>query len=163
MTPPFLTGPSGETNQLELTGRGVWICISPWNFPLAIFTGQVTAALAAGNTVLAKPAESTPLVACEAVALLHVAGVPREALACLPARGRSFGDVALAHPALAGVAFTGSTSTGLWLNRRLAARDGPILPLIAETGGINAMIVDSTALPEQVVDDALLSAFGSAG
>jgi len=163
VTPPFLTGPSGETNQLELTGRGVWICISPWNFPLAIFTGQVTAALAAGNTVLAKPAESTPLVACEAVALLHVAGVPREALACLPARGRSFGDVALAHPALAGVAFTGSTSTGLWLNRRLAARDGPILPLIAETGGINAMIVDSTALPEQVVDDALLSAFGSAG
>ena len=161
--PVCLPGPTGESNQLQLTGRGVWACISPWNFPLAIFTGQVTAALAAGNAVVAKPAEATPLVARTAVSLLHAAGVPREVLALVPARGRHFGEVALGHAALAGVAFTGSTATGQWLNRRLAGREGPILPLIAETGGLNVMIVDSSALPEQVVDDALLSAFGSAG
>jgi len=161
--PVSLPGPTGESNRLQLTGRGVWACISPWNFPLAIFTGQVTAALAAGNAVAAKPAEATPLIAREAVGMLHAAGVPRDVLALVPARGRPFGEAALGHPALVGVAFTGSTATGQWLNRRLAAREGPILPLIAETGGVNVMIVDSSALPEQVVDDALLSAFGSAG
>jgi RHH-type proline utilization regulon transcriptional repressor/proline dehydrogenase/delta 1-pyrroline-5-carboxylate dehydrogenase len=141
----------------------VWACISPWNFPLAIFAGQVVAALVTGNTVVAKPAETTPRVALAFTELLHAAGVPQAALATLPMVGRVFGETALKHAALAGVVFTGSTATGRWLNRALAARDGAILPLIAETGGINAMIVDSTALPEQVVDDAVHSAFGSAG
>jgi RHH-type transcriptional regulator, proline utilization regulon repressor / proline dehydrogenase / delta 1-pyrroline-5-carboxylate dehydrogenase len=161
--PQLLHGPTGESNELSLTGRGVIACISPWNFPLAIFVGQVAASLAAGNAVVAKPAEATPLVALEALALLHRAGVPKDLLHCLPMSGRAFGDAAMRQPALAGVVFTGSTATGQWLNRALAARDGAILPLIAETGGQNAMIVDSTALPEQVVDDVLLSAFGSAG
>jgi RHH-type proline utilization regulon transcriptional repressor/proline dehydrogenase/delta 1-pyrroline-5-carboxylate dehydrogenase len=161
--PQQLTGPTGETNELVLQGRGVIACISPWNFPLAIFTGQVAAALAAGNAVIAKPAESTPLIATAVVDLLHEIGVPRDVLHCLPMAGREFGDVALREPALAGVVFTGSTRTAQWLNRALAQRDGPILPLIAETGGINAMLVDSTALPEQVVDDVIASAFGSAG
>jgi RHH-type proline utilization regulon transcriptional repressor/proline dehydrogenase/delta 1-pyrroline-5-carboxylate dehydrogenase len=161
--PRTLQGPTGESNELSLHGRGVFACISPWNFPLAIFAGQVTAALAAGNTVVAKPAEPTPLIAARFVNLLHEAGVPREAVHLVPARGRLFGEVAFAHAALAGVAMTGSTATALTINRSLAARNGAIVPLIAETGGLNAMIVDSTALPEQVVDDVVSSAFMSAG
>ena len=161
--PTPLPGPTGERNELSLHGRGAIACISPWNFPLAIFTGQVAAALAAGNTVVAKPAEATPLVALEATRALHDAGIPVDALHTLPMAGREFGEAALAHPRLAGVIFTGSTATAQWLNRRLAAREGAILPLVAETGGINAMIVGSSALAEQVVDDALASTFGSAG
>jgi len=161
--PERLNGPTGESNELSLHGRGVFACISPWNFPLAIFAGQVTAALAAGNTVVAKPAEPTPLVAARFVTLLHQAGVPTQAVHLMPAPGRLFGETAFAHPALAGVAMTGSTATALTINRSLAARDGAIVPLIAETGGLNAMIVDSTALPEQVVDDVIASAFMSAG
>jgi RHH-type transcriptional regulator, proline utilization regulon repressor / proline dehydrogenase / delta 1-pyrroline-5-carboxylate dehydrogenase len=161
--PKRLEGPTGESNELSLHGRGVFACISPWNFPLAIFAGQVTAALAAGNAVVAKPAEPTPLIAARFVKLLHQAGVPPQALHLVPAPGRLFGEVAFAHPALAGVAMTGSTATALTINRSLAARSGAIVPLIAETGGLNAMIVDSTALPEQVVDDVVSSAFMSAG
>ena len=161
--PAHLKGPTGELNELSLHGRGVFACISPWNFPLAIFAGQVTAALAAGNTVVAKPAEPTPLIAARFVKLLHEAGVPPHAVHLMPAPGRLFGEVAFAHAALAGVAMTGSTATALTINRSLAARGGAIVPLIAETGGMNAMIVDSTALPEQVVDDVLSSAFMSAG
>jgi RHH-type proline utilization regulon transcriptional repressor/proline dehydrogenase/delta 1-pyrroline-5-carboxylate dehydrogenase len=161
--PERLPGPTGELNELSLHGRGVFACISPWNFPLAIFAGQVTAALAAGNAVVAKPAEPTPLIAARFVKLLHEAGVPPQALHLVPARGRVFGEIAFAHAALAGVAMTGSTETALTINRSLAARGGAIVPLIAETGGLNAMIVDSTALPEQVVDDVVSSAFMSAG
>jgi RHH-type transcriptional regulator, proline utilization regulon repressor / proline dehydrogenase / delta 1-pyrroline-5-carboxylate dehydrogenase len=150
-------------NELTLQGRGVFACISPWNFPLAIFAGQVTAALAAGNTVVAKPAEPTPLIAARFIRLLHSAGVPHDAVQLVPTPGRLFGEIALVHPALAGVAMTGSTATALTINRALAARGGIIVPLIAETGGLNAMIVDSTALPEQVVDDVVSSAFMSAG
>jgi RHH-type proline utilization regulon transcriptional repressor/proline dehydrogenase/delta 1-pyrroline-5-carboxylate dehydrogenase len=161
--PERLEGPTGEMNELVLQGRGVFACISPWNFPLAIFAGQVTAALAAGNAVVAKPAEPTPLIAARFIRLLHAAGVPAQAVHLVPAPGRLFGQMALAHPALAGVAMTGSTATAVTINRAMAARDGIIVPLIAETGGLNAMIVDSTALPEQVVDDAVSSAFMSAG
>ncbi len=161
--PRRLDGPTGESNELSLHGRGVFACISPWNFPLAIFAGQVTAALAAGNTVVAKPAEPTPLIAARFVKLLHEAGVPPQALHLVPAPGRLFGEIAFAHAALSGVAMTGSTATALTINRSLAARGGAIVPLIAETGGLNAMIVDSTALPEQVVDDVVSSAFMSAG
>jgi RHH-type proline utilization regulon transcriptional repressor/proline dehydrogenase/delta 1-pyrroline-5-carboxylate dehydrogenase len=161
--PERLEGPTGETNELQLQGRGVFACISPWNFPLAIFAGQVTAALAAGNAVVAKPAEPTPLIAARFIRLLHAAGVPRQAVHLVPTPGRLFGEIALAHPALAGVAMTGSTATALTINRAMAARGGNIVPLIAETGGLNAMIVDSTALPEQVVDDVVSSAFMSAG
>ena len=141
----------------------MFACISPWNFPLAIFAGQVTAALGAGNTVVAKPAEPTPLIAARFVRLLHEAGVPPQAVHLVPTPGRLFGEVALKHPALAGVAMTGSTATAVTINRALSAREGMIVPLIAETGGLNAMIVDSTALPEQVVDDVVSSAFMSAG
>ena len=158
-----LEGPTGELNELSLQGRGVFACISPWNFPLAIFAGQVTAALAAGNSVVAKPAEPTPLIAARFVRILHQAGVAPEAVNLIPAPGRLFGDIAFAHAALAGVAMTGSTATALTINRTLAARGGAIVPLIAETGGLNAMLVDSTALPEQVVDDVVSSAFMSAG
>jgi RHH-type proline utilization regulon transcriptional repressor/proline dehydrogenase/delta 1-pyrroline-5-carboxylate dehydrogenase len=161
--PDRLEGPTGETNELTLQGRGVFACISPWNFPLAIFAGQVTAALAAGNAVVAKPAEPTPLIAARFIRLLHAAGVPPQAVHLVPTPGRLFGEIALAHPALAGVAMTGSTATALTINRAMAARGGIIVPLIAETGGLNAMIVDSTALPEQVVDDVVSSAFMSAG
>ncbi|MFI4891512.1 MAG: bifunctional proline dehydrogenase/L-glutamate gamma-semialdehyde dehydrogenase PutA [Steroidobacterales bacterium] len=161
--PERLTGPTGESNELSLQGRGVFACISPWNFPLAIFAGQVTAALAAGNSVVAKPAEPTPLIAARFTALLHEAGVTPGALAMVPAQGRVFGEVAFRHAALGGVAMTGSTATALTINRLLAQRNGAILPLIAETGGLNAMLVDSTALPEQVVDDVMGSAFASAG
>jgi RHH-type transcriptional regulator, proline utilization regulon repressor / proline dehydrogenase / delta 1-pyrroline-5-carboxylate dehydrogenase len=161
--PQELPGPTGERNLLSLQGRGVFVCISPWNFPLAIFTGQVVAALMAGNAVVAKPAPATPLVAHAMTRLLHEAGVPVEVLHLTPADGPPFGKVAFSHPALAGVAFTGSTATATTINRALANRDGAILPLIAETGGVNAMVVDATALPEQVVDDAIVSAFTSAG
>jgi RHH-type transcriptional regulator, proline utilization regulon repressor / proline dehydrogenase / delta 1-pyrroline-5-carboxylate dehydrogenase len=161
--PQELPGPTGERNLLSLQGRGVFVCISPWNFPLAIFTGQVVAALMAGNAVVAKPAPATPLVAHAMTRLLHEAGVPVDVLHLTPADGPAFGKVAFSNPALAGVAFTGSTATATTINRALANRDGAILPLIAETGGVNAMVVDATALPEQVVDDAIVSAFTSAG
>ena len=161
--PETLRGPVGETNALELRGRGVFACISPWNFPLAIFTGQVAAALAAGNAVLAKPAEQTPLVAAEAVRLFHRAGLAAELLALLPGRGETVGAALTAHAELDGVAFTGGTSTAWAINRTLAARNGPILPFIAETGGLNGMFIDTTALREQVVDDVIASAIGSAG
>jgi RHH-type proline utilization regulon transcriptional repressor/proline dehydrogenase/delta 1-pyrroline-5-carboxylate dehydrogenase len=161
--PRRMDGPTGESNELSLHGRGVFACISPWNFPLAIFAGQVTAALAAGNSVVAKPAEPTPLVAARFVQLLHASGVPARALHLTPAPGRSFGEAAFAEAMLGGVAMTGSTATALTINRALAARSGAIVPLIAETGGMNAMIVDSTALPEQVADDVVTSAFMSAG
>src|SRR5690606_18752061 len=161
--PQELPGPTGESNQLSLHGRGVFACISPWNFPLAIFTGQVAAALAAGNAVLAKPAEQTPIIGFEAVKLLHRAGVPGDVLHFLPGDGATVGAAITRDPRLAGVAFTGSTETAQLINRTLAGRDGPIATLIAETGGQNAMIVDSTALSEQVVDDAVISAFQSAG
>jgi RHH-type proline utilization regulon transcriptional repressor/proline dehydrogenase/delta 1-pyrroline-5-carboxylate dehydrogenase len=157
-----MPGPTGESNALKLRGRGVFVAISPWNFPLAIFTGQVAAALMAGNTVAAKPAEQTPLIAAEAVRLLHEAGVPSSVLQLLPGDG-SIGAALTAHPDIAGVVFTGSTEVARIINRVLAAKDGPIVPLIAETGGINAMIVDATALPEQVADDVVTSAFRSAG
>jgi RHH-type transcriptional regulator, proline utilization regulon repressor / proline dehydrogenase / delta 1-pyrroline-5-carboxylate dehydrogenase len=157
-----MPGPTGESNVLRLRGRGVFVAISPWNFPLAIFSGQITAALMAGNTVVAKPAEQTPLIAMEAVRLLHEAGVPASALHLLPGDGR-IGAALTAHADIAGVVFTGSTEVARSINRTLAAKDGPIVPLIAETGGINAMIVDATALPEQVADDVVMSAFRSAG
>ncbi|HXL99781.1 MAG TPA: bifunctional proline dehydrogenase/L-glutamate gamma-semialdehyde dehydrogenase PutA, partial [Rhizomicrobium sp.] len=158
-----LPGPTGEENELSLHGRGVFACISPWNFPLAIFTGQVAGALAAGNAVLAKPAEQTPLMAAAAVRLLHQAGVPTDALHLLPGDGPRIGNALFGDARLAGVAFTGSTDAANAINRALAARQGPIATLIAETGGQNAMIVDSTALPEQVCRDVLASAFDSAG
>jgi len=161
--PMEMPGPTGERNTLSLHGRGVFVCISPWNFPLAIFTGQITAALAAGNAVVAKPAPATPLIAHAMTRLLHEAGVPAAVLQLTPADGPPFGEVALTHAALAGVAFTGSTATAATINRTLANRAGPIVPLIAETGGVNAMVVDATALPEQVVDDVITSAFTSAG
>jgi RHH-type transcriptional regulator, proline utilization regulon repressor / proline dehydrogenase / delta 1-pyrroline-5-carboxylate dehydrogenase len=157
-----MPGPTGESNTLSLRGRGVFIAISPWNFPLAIFLGQVTAALMAGNSVVAKPAEQTPVIAAEAVRLLHEAGVPASALHLVQGDG-GIGAVLTAHPDIAGVAFTGSAEVARAINRTLAAKDGPIVPLIAETGGINAMIVDATALPEQVADDVVTSAFRSAG
>jgi len=157
-----MPSPTGESNVLVMRGRGAFVAISPWNFPLAIFTGQVAAALMAGNTVVAKPAEQTPLIAFEMVALLHEAGVPSSALHLVPGDGR-MGAALVAHPDVAGVVFTGSTEVARAINRALAAKDGPIVPLIAETGGINAMIVDATALPEQVADDVLTSAFRSAG
>lgn len=157
-----MPGPTGELNRLSWRGRGVFACISPWNFPLAIFLGQVSAALVAGNAVIAKPAPQTPLIAFEAVKLFHKAGVPEDVLMLLPGAG-DVGAAIAAHPKLAGIAFTGSTVTAQAINRTLAAKDGPIVPLIAETGGLNAMIVDATALAEQVADDVVLSAFRSAG
>jgi RHH-type transcriptional regulator, proline utilization regulon repressor / proline dehydrogenase / delta 1-pyrroline-5-carboxylate dehydrogenase len=157
-----LPGPTGERNELRYRGRGVFACISPWNFPLSIFLGQVTAALAAGNAVVAKPAEQTPLIAAEAVRILHQAGVPTGALQLLPGDGK-VGAALVADRRVAGVAFTGSTEVARAINRMLAAKDAPIVPLIAETGGINPMIVDATALPEQVTDDVIASAFRSAG
>jgi RHH-type proline utilization regulon transcriptional repressor/proline dehydrogenase/delta 1-pyrroline-5-carboxylate dehydrogenase len=157
-----MPGPTGESNALQLRGRGVFVAISPWNFPLAIFTGQIAAALMAGNAVVAKPAEQTPLIAAEAVRLLHEAGMPDSALHLIPGDG-SIGAALSADPDIAGVVFTGSTEVARVINRTLAAKDGPIVPLIAETGGINAMIVDATALPEQVADDVVTSAFRSAG
>jgi RHH-type proline utilization regulon transcriptional repressor/proline dehydrogenase/delta 1-pyrroline-5-carboxylate dehydrogenase len=161
--PETLVGPVGETNQLVLHGRGVFVCISPWNFPLAIFTGQIVAALAAGNAVLAKPAEQTPLIAAEAVRIFHAAGLDPRLLALMPGRGETVGAMLTVHPEIDGVAFTGGTDTAWRINRTLADRQGQIVPFIAETGGLNGMFVDTTALREQVIDDVILSAFGSAG
>ena len=157
-----LPGPTGENNELRYRGRGVFVCISPWNFPLSIFLGQVSAALVAGNAVVAKPAEQTPLIASAAVRILYEAGVPRAALHLLPGDGK-VGATLVADSRTAGVAFTGSTEVARSINRVLAGKDAPIVPLIAETGGINSMIVDATALPEQVTDDVVASAFRSAG
>ena len=160
--PHPLPGPTGEENRLSLHGRGVFATISPWNFPLAIFIGPAAAALAAGNTVVAKPAEQTPLIAALAVRLCHEAGIPEDVFQLLPGAGE-VGQLITSDPRIAGVAFTGSTATAHAINRSLAARDGPIATLIAETGGQNAMIVDSSALPEQVTRDVVGSAFQSAG
>jgi RHH-type proline utilization regulon transcriptional repressor/proline dehydrogenase/delta 1-pyrroline-5-carboxylate dehydrogenase len=161
--PLGLSGPAGERNELRLHGRGVFACISPWNFPLAIFTGQIAAALAAGNTVIAKPAEQTPRIGFRALEVLYEAGIPPDAACCVVGPGETIGAALVADPRIAGVAFTGSVETAKRINEALAKRDGPIVPLIAETGGVNAMIVDSSALPEQVVDDVVISAFQSAG
>ena len=160
--PHPLPGPTGESDTLRYRSRGVFVCISPWNFPLSIFLGQICAALAAGNAVVAKPAEQTPLIAAEAIRVLHEAGVPASALHLVPGYGE-VGAALVADLRVAGVAFTGSTEVARAINRSLAARDGPIVPLIAETGGINPLIVDATALPEQVTDDVMTSAFRSAG
>lgn len=153
---------TGESNKIMLQGRGVFACISPWNFPLAIFTGQVVAALMAGNVVLAKPAEQTPFIAQLAVRLMHKAGVPKSVLHLIVGDGR-VGEMITSHADIAGVAFTGSTAAARAINQTLAAKAGPIVPLVAETGGQNAIVADSSALPEQIVDDVILSAFGSAG
>jgi len=158
-----LPGPTGEQNELRLHGRGVIGAISPWNFPLAIFTGLVSAPLAAGNAVIAKPAGQTPLIAAFAIELMHRAGIPKDIVQLAPGSGRVVGGTLTAHPLLAGVVFTGSTETARTINRTLAERDGPIIPFVAETGGQNAMIVDSSALPEQVTRDVISSAFQSAG
>ena len=157
-----LTGPAGETNELSMSGRGVFACISPWNFPLAIFTGQITAALAAGNTVLAKPAEQTPMTAYRAVELFYQAGLPKDVLHLLPGEG-DVGAKIVDTPNIAGVCFTGSTEVAKIINLTLAQKDGPIPVLIAETGGLNGMFVDTTALREQVMDDVIKSAFNAAG
>jgi RHH-type proline utilization regulon transcriptional repressor/proline dehydrogenase/delta 1-pyrroline-5-carboxylate dehydrogenase len=161
--PMVLPGPTGERNELSLHGKGVFVCISPWNFPLAIFTGQISAALAAGNAVLTKPADQTPAIAAYAVRLLHEAGVPRAALQFVPGRGSVVGAKMTTDSRIDGVALTGSTDTAWLINRSLAARDAPLAAFIAETGGQNAMLVDSSALPEQVVQDVIRSAFHSAG
>jgi len=162
-TPKKMQGPTGELNELSLHGRGVFVCISPWNFPLAIFTGQIVAALASGNAVIAKPAEQTPLIASFAVKLLLKAGLPKNAISLLPGDGASIGKILLNDKRIAGVAFTGSCDTANIISQTLTARSGAIVPFIAETGGLNAMIVDSSAHLEQAVDDIILSAFGSAG
>ncbi|MFP8843107.1 bifunctional proline dehydrogenase/L-glutamate gamma-semialdehyde dehydrogenase PutA [Shewanella baltica] len=161
--PELLPGPTGELNELFLQGRGVFVCISPWNFPLAIFLGQVSAALAAGNTVIAKPAEQTSIIGYRAVQLAHQAGIPVEVLQFLPGTGATVGNAITADERIGGVCFTGSTGTAKLINRTLANRDGAIIPLIAETGGQNAMVVDSTSQPEQVVNDVVSSSFTSAG
>lgn len=160
--PQALPGPTGESNVLEIEGRGIFVCISPWNFPLAIFTGQIAAALVTGNAVVAKPAEQTPLVAAYAVQLMTRAGVPKDVLHLVPGDGQTGAQI-IGHADVGGVAFTGSSETARIINRALADKDGPIVPFIAETGGQNAMIVDSSALSEQVVDDLVHSAFYSAG
>jgi RHH-type transcriptional regulator, proline utilization regulon repressor / proline dehydrogenase / delta 1-pyrroline-5-carboxylate dehydrogenase len=162
LAPRALPGPTGEANELRYRGRGVFVCISPWNFPLSIFLGQISAALVAGNSVVAKPAEQTPLVAAEAVRILHQAGISPSALHLLPGDGK-VGAALVGDPRVAGVAFTGSTEVAHAIHRALAAKERAIVPLIAETGGINPMIVDATALPEQVTDDVITSAFRSAG
>ena len=163
-TPRPLLGPTGESNQLLLTGRGVFACISPWNFPLAIFLGQIAAALVSGNCVIAKPAEQTPLIAALAVELFHASGIPADALHLLPGDGEIVGAALTSSRHIDGVAFTGGTDTANAINRALCMREkSPIIPLIAETGGQNAMIVDSSALPEQVASDVITSAFQSAG
>lgn len=163
LAPQELAGYTGETNTLRMYGRGVLLCISPWNFPIAIFTGQVAAALVAGNCVIAKPAEQTSLVAAYLVELFHKVGVPVEVLQYLPGLGERVGKQLVADERIAGVLFTGSTATAKAIQLGLAQRNGPIVPFIAETGGINAMIADSTALPEQLIDNVISSAFGSAG
>lgn len=161
--PMVLKGYTGELNELSLHPRGVMVCISPWNFPLAIFMGQVVAALVTGNVVLAKPAEQTSLVAAKTIELMWHAGIPKGVVQLLPGLGETVGASLITHPKVAGVIFTGSTQTANIIQKTLAAKDGPIVPLIAETGGMNAMIVDSSALLEQVTQDVMQSAFGSAG
>ncbi|MBC9032773.1 bifunctional proline dehydrogenase/L-glutamate gamma-semialdehyde dehydrogenase PutA [Sphingomonas sp. JC676] len=163
LAPVVLPGPTGERNELRMAGRGVWATIAPWNFPLAIFLGQTAAALVTGNTVVAKPAPQTPEIASAAVKLAHAAGVPEDALILMPG-GPEVGAALTSDPRIAGVAFTGSTPTARKIARALLEDESrPLVPLIAETGGINAMMVDSTALPEQVVADVLTSSFRSAG
>ena len=162
LTPIHLPGPVGESNTLHHEGCGVWLCISPWNFPLAIFMGQITAALMAGNCVLAKPAPQTCLIAARAVQIMLDSGLPKDVIALLPGDSE-IGNALVKHPAVCGIAFTGSTATARRIQQTLAHKDGPIIPFIAETGGQNAMIVDSSALPEQVVDDVLRSGILSAG
>ena len=152
-----------ECARRQGTPRGVIACISPWNFPLAIFSGQILAALAAGNAVVAKPAEQTPLIAARAVALMHAAGIPREVTQMLPGGGATVGAALACDPRVDGVCFTGSTATARLIDRAMTEHPAPDAPLIAETGGLNAMIVDSTALPEQAVRDIVASAFQSAG
>jgi len=161
--PIRLPGPTGEENWLYHYGRGVYVCISPWNFPIAIFVGQIAAALVAGNTVVAKPASQTALTAMHCVRLLHQAGIPGSVLQFLPVDGRSFGEHLLPDPRIAGVVFTGSTETAQFINRQLAEHHQKIVPLIAETGGQNVLIADSSALLEQLVQDAVVSAFNSVG
>lgn len=163
MLPKLLPGPTGERNVLNLKPRGIWVAISPWNFPLAIFTGQIAAALVTGNAVIAKPAEQTPIIAARALALMHEAGIPNDVVQLLCGSGETLGEALVAHFKAAGVVFTGSTHTARIINRALAAKEGPITPLIAETGGQNCMVVDSSALIEQTVDDMITSAFSSAG
>jgi len=158
-----LRAPDTGGRMAELAGGRVFTCISPWNFPFAIFCGQVTAALAAGNAVLAKPAEQTPVIAAEAVKLLHKAGIPADVLHLLPGDGARVGAALVRDERIGGVCFTGSTEVARLINRTLAGRSGTMPPLIAETGGQNAMIVDSTALPEQVTRDVMMSSFQSAG
>src|SRR5262245_33529569 len=159
----LLSGPAGERNELRLHGRGVFACISPWNFPLAIFIGHVAAALAAGNPGVAKPAEQTPRIGFRALEILYSAGIPPDAACGVIGSGDTIGAALVADPRISGVAFTGSVETAKRINQALAKRGGPIIPLIAETGGVNAMIVDASALAEQVVDDVVVSAFQSAG
>lgn len=161
--PEQLPGPTGEANQMSLHGRGVIVCISPWNFPLAIFAGQIVAALVTGNCVIAKPAEQTPLIAAAMIKLLHEAGIPKQVLHLLPGKGEIIGAKLVSDTRVNGVVFTGSTETARLINQALANRPGPLAMLIAETGGQNAMIVDSSALLEQVIADVVTSAFNSAG
>lgn len=161
--PKTLVGPTGEHNQFSLKARGTLVCISPWNFPLAIFTGQVVAAAVCGNTVLAKPAEQTPLVAAHAVRLMHEAGIPQDVVQLVLGPGRVVGEALLHHPEVAGVLFTGSTGVAHHMQQVLAQKKGPIVPFVAETGGQNVMMVDSSALMEQVVVDVISSGFHSAG
>lgn len=158
-----LPGPTGEKNEYYMAGRGVFVCISPWNFPLAIFTGQLSAALAAGNCVLAKPAEQTPIIASRAVELLNQAGVPADVLQLMLGSGTEIGGALTGHAGISGVTFTGSTATAKRILHNVVSGDGPIIPFIAETGGLNAMIADSSTLVEQLVDDCISSAFQSAG
>ena len=162
-TKTVLPGPTGEKNEYYMAGRGIFVCISPWNFPLAIFTGQLSAALAAGNCVLAKPAEQTPIIATKAVELLYEAGVPTNVLQLLLGSGAEVGGALTEHPDISGVTFTGSTTTAKRILQNMISSDGPIIPFIAETGGLNAMIADSSTLIEQLVDDCVSSAFQSAG
>ncbi len=162
-TTQALPGPTGEANSLQLAGRGLVLCISPWNFPLSIFIGQISAALAAGNCVVAKPASATPLIAARVLSLLHQAGVPSEVVQLITGSGETLSTALLTYPHLNAVLFTGSTTTAKSIQHSLAQRVGPIIPIVAETGGINCMVVDSSALPEQVVSDVIQSAFNSAG
>ena len=163
MEPKRFYGYTGETNELSLHPRGTIVCISPWNFPLAIFVGQVVASLVTGNCVIAKPAEQTSLMAAFAVGLMHDAGFPKAVIQLLPGLGETIGASLVSDARTAGVIFTGSTQVARLIQQTLAAKPGPLVPLIAETGGMNAMIVDSSALLEQVVNDVMSSAFGSAG
>jgi RHH-type proline utilization regulon transcriptional repressor/proline dehydrogenase/delta 1-pyrroline-5-carboxylate dehydrogenase len=162
-TPKSLVSPTGEHNELSLCGRGVFACISPWNFPLAIFTGQVTAALAAGNAVIAKPAGQTPIIASYAVSLMLEAGIPKDVLHLVIGGGSTIGQAMIESPRIHGIVFTGSTATAQHIYQTRAAMENGIIPIIAETGGLNAMIADSSVLPEQTIDDIVMSAFGSAG